>query len=108
MKEFIAQRKRQEEKIDKNIDELLQKGKTKEAVLLMQESKRYTSAEGIKNRVERFYRPMMARWKTMNKQEKAEFYFSLSPDQQRELIGTLTLGKGLNFGKSDFMKKYGK
>ena len=107
MREFIAKGKREEEKIDKDIDEFLQRGKIRDAINLMGESKRYTSAEGIKNRIQRFYNPVRSRYESMSKDDRIKFLGSLTSQQRNELMQLLTVGKVVNFGKSSFIQKYG-
>ncbi len=71
--EYRGQKKYDIDKTDKKIDELLQKGKFKDAIELMDNTDRYSSKRGQAFRIMKFVAPLNYYWRNISNQDRQEF-----------------------------------
>ncbi len=71
--QYRNEKRYKQDKIDNEIDELLQKGEFSKAIDLMKSSKRYTTLKGMANRILKLTAPLNYYWETTSKREKREF-----------------------------------
>jgi len=91
--EFTAQKRYEDWKLDKEIDELIYNGKPEEALQLILKSGRYETWEGIRARFMRAYFPLYYRWQMLSKKERMEFLQSLTPQERQQFLQLLKLDK---------------